>query len=184
MELGALICMPRNAQCAICPVKKLCVAFRENRVEDLPNLDEREQATAQRFFAFVIERDGEFLVRQRPVGVVNAHLWEFPNVEVNGSKISVKNILNTEFGVTATKVSPLVKIKHSITRYRITVEAFTVHPGGASFVSPHSNSNHAHWKTPAQMQALAFTSAHGKILRAANVNTLSPAPNERKLTKP
>ena len=33
MELGALVCTPRNPQCAICPAKKLCVAFRENRVE-------------------------------------------------------------------------------------------------------------------------------------------------------
>ena len=34
MELGALICTPRNAQCAICPVKTLCVAFREGRVRN------------------------------------------------------------------------------------------------------------------------------------------------------
>ena len=32
MELGALVCTPRNPQCRICPVKKLCVAFAENRV--------------------------------------------------------------------------------------------------------------------------------------------------------
>jgi A/G-specific adenine glycosylase len=31
MELGALVCTPRNPQCLICPVKKLCVAFKENR---------------------------------------------------------------------------------------------------------------------------------------------------------
>ena len=165
MELGALICTPRNAQCAICPVKKLCVAFRENRVGDLPNLGEREQATARRFVAFVIERDGKFLVRQRPGGVVNAHLWEFPNVEVNGNKISPENILKTEFGFAAMEISPLVTLKHSITRYRITVEAFRVQSGGTNSTSPHSN--HAVWKTPAQMRALAFTSAHGKILRAA-----------------
>src|SRR5271156_6733811 len=76
MELGALICTPRNPQCLICPVKKLCVAFKKNRVEELPNLGKREAATARTFFAFVIERNGKFLVQQRPVGIVNAHLWE------------------------------------------------------------------------------------------------------------
>ena len=86
MELGALVCTPRNPQCLICPVKKLCVAFKENRVEELPNLGKREAATARTFFAFVIERDGKFLVQQRPVGIVNAHLWEFPNFETNGEK--------------------------------------------------------------------------------------------------
>ena len=86
MELGALVCTPRNPQCLICPVNKFCIAFKENRTEELPNLGKREAATARTFFAFVIERNGKFLVRQRPVGVVNAHLWEFPNVETNGKK--------------------------------------------------------------------------------------------------
>ena len=87
MELGALVCTPRNPQCEICPVKKLCVAFREGRIGELPNLGKREAATARRFVAFVVERNGRFLVRQRPAGVVNAHLWEFPNVEI-GARLS------------------------------------------------------------------------------------------------
>ena len=87
MELGALVCTPRNPQCRICPVIKLCVAFRENRVEALPNLGKRETAIARRFVAFIVERNGRFLIRQRPAGVVNAHLWEFPNVEV-GARVS------------------------------------------------------------------------------------------------
>ena len=45
-----------SPQCGICPVKKLCVAFRENRVEELPNLGKREAATARRFIAFVVEQ--------------------------------------------------------------------------------------------------------------------------------
>src|SRR5260221_11599294 len=50
MELGALVCTPRNPQCLICPVKKLCIAFKENRIEQLPNLGKRAAATARTFF--------------------------------------------------------------------------------------------------------------------------------------
>src|ERR1700722_14668066 len=120
MELGALICTPRNPQCLICPVKKLCVAFKENRTEELPNLGKREAATARIFFAFVIERDGKFLVQQRPVGIVNAHLWEFPNFEIKGEKRDVKEIFASTFNFKATKFQPLCTVKHTITRYRIT----------------------------------------------------------------
>jgi A/G-specific adenine glycosylase len=159
MELGALVCTPRNAQCALCPVKKLCVAFRENRVTDLPNLGQREKVTARRFVAFVIERHGRFLVRQRPAGVVNAHLWEFPNVEANGDNATAEKMFESAFGFSTTDMSPLVTVKHSITRYRITLEAFLVKLDGAIFAK-----NGAVWKTPAQMHTLAFTSAHRKIL--------------------
>ena len=131
MELGALICTPRNPQCEICPVKKLCVALRQNRVEELPNLGKRTAATARQFVAFVVERKGRFLVRQRPAGVVNAHLWEFPNAEVNGS--SAKEVFKSIFGLAPPALQPLCTVKHSITRYRITLEAFHVPFGGAEY---------------------------------------------------
>jgi A/G-specific adenine glycosylase len=166
MELGALVCTPRNPQCLICPVQKLCVAFRENHIEELPNLGKRETATARHFIAFAVERNGKFLVRQRPAGVVNAHLWEFPNVEVNGDKLSAQEIFKAEFGCVPEKCSPLTTIKHSITRYRITLEAFAVE-------SKIQSVNAGVWKTPAQMQQLAFTAAHKKLASAAVKSILS-----------
>ena len=161
MELGALVCTPRNPQCLICPVRQLCVAFQENRAAELPNSGKREAATARRFLAFVIERNGRFLVRQRPAGVVNAHLWEFPNVEVNGGQPRVKEIFKGIFGIAPTEVHRLCTLKHSITRYRITLEAFTVLSQKTSLTGTGGV-----WKTPAQMGPLAFTSAHRKIFLA------------------
>jgi A/G-specific adenine glycosylase len=168
MELGALVCAPRNPQCGLCPVKRLCVAFQESRVEELPNLGKRETATARRFVAFVVGRNGRFLVRQRPAGAVNAHLWEFPNVEVNGAKPDVPEVFKSEFGSVPEKVSPLATVKHSITRYRITLEAFRADLGGAS-----PSDTVGVWKTPAQMRRLAFTAAHKKLASAAAKSILS-----------
>ena len=158
MELGALVCTPRNAQCLICPVKKLCVAFKENRVDELPNLGKRETATARHFIAFAVECGGKFLVQQRPSGVVNAHLWEFPNVEITGTKPDAEASFQKLFGAKPKIVHPLRTVKHSITRYRIMLEAFLIH---AKTIPPPIAGA---WKTPAQMQLLAFSSAHKKIL--------------------
>ena len=167
MELGALVCTPRNPQCLLCPVKKLCVAFKENRVEELPNLGKREAATARRFIAFVIEHKGKFLVRQRPDGIVNAHLWEFPNFEINGKTKEAKEIFDSVFDFKAVEFKPLCTIKHSITRYRMTLEAFHVHlknsPRKAAGV----------WLSPKQFDSLAFTSAHKKLASFAKNCILS-----------
>ena len=167
MELGALVCTPRNPQCLLCPVKKLCVAFAENRVEELPNLGKRETATARKFIAFAIEHKGKFLVRQRPAGVVNAHLWEFPNVEVGLKSADAAEVFR-EFGFeSGKKLQPLCTMKHSITRYRITLQAFVISlptlPKKVVGV----------WKSPAQMQQLAFSSAHKKLASAAAKSILS-----------
>jgi A/G-specific adenine glycosylase len=167
MELGALICTPRNPQCTICPMNKLCVAIKENRTEELPNLGKREAATARRFIAFVIEQNGRLLVRQRPAGIVNAHLWEFPNVEANGAKLDAPDVFKSEFGGGPEEISPLCTVKHSITRYRITLEAFLVRLTNSSAKSDGA------WKTPAQMRRLAFTAAHKKLASAAVKSILS-----------
>jgi A/G-specific adenine glycosylase len=172
MELGALVCMPRNPQCLICPLKKLCVAFKENRVDELPNLGKRASATARRFVAFVIEHNGKLLVRQRPAGIVNAHLWEFPNFEINGDQTEPADIFQKQCSVAPQNLQPLCSIKHTITRYRMTLDAFRVHLGGRSSTRPkileargtHPSEKAGVWKTLVQLRALAFTSANKKIL--------------------
>ena len=172
MELGALVCTPRNPQCLICPVQKLCVAFREKCTEELPNLGKREAATARHFVAFAIQREGKFLVCQRPASVVNAHLWEFPNVETSarpGDPLEIFAELDAlrVADPRAEKISPLVTVKHSITRYRITLTALAV------TLKQSPTQTHGVWQTPAQLSALAFTSAHRKILRALTAEKLA-----------
>lgn len=157
MELGALICTPRNSQCVICPVKKHCVAFKENRIEELPNLEKRQAATARHFVAFVVERNGKFLVRRRPEGIVNAHLWEFPNFEINSSKLSPHEMFQRQFASKAETIQLLRTVKHSITRYRITLQAF--HARSREILKVKGI-----WRTKSQLQQLAFSSAHKKIL--------------------
>jgi len=158
MELGAIICTPRSPRCAICPVQKLCVARKQNLQDQLPNLGKRAETTARRFIAFVVERDGKFLVRQRPAGVVNAHLWEFPNIETNGIACEAVGTAAKALGLSATETEPFCIIKHSITRYHITLEVQR-----ASHLNPRSELFGV-WRTRKQLEKLALPSAHGKIL--------------------
>ena len=167
MELGALICTPRNPQCAVCPAKKLCVAFRKDRIAELPNLEKRTAATARRFVAFVVERDGRFLVRQRPAGVVNAHLWEFPNIEINGHKPEPEALFQEHFAASPGPMKPLPAIKHSITRYRITLEAFHVR------APKYAEKPAGTWLSPSKFSSLAFTAAHKKLASFATNRMLS-----------
>jgi A/G-specific adenine glycosylase len=173
MELGALICTPRQPQCAVCPAKRLCVAWRKDRVLELPNLGKRESATARRFIAFAIECNGKLLVRQRPAGTVNGHLWEFPNLEsdagpaVAATVAAATSLFKKHLGVAPGRLEPLASLKHSITRYRITLDAFMVElkrrPAGVDGV----------WKTPGELRELAFTAAHKKLASLAVQRILS-----------
>ena len=161
MELGALVCLPRNPRCGECPAKNLCAALREDHVAELPNLGRRAASTERWFAAFVVEHNGRYLVRQRPAGIVNAHLWEFPNVEIQGPTRgdcgAIASAAKRLFGQYPAELTSFCTINHSITRYRITLETFQ-----AKF---ERHRNHAGtWRTPAQMHRLAFAAAHKKVL--------------------
>jgi A/G-specific adenine glycosylase len=161
MELGALICTPREPKCGICPIAKHCVAYREDRILELPHTFRRHRATSKRFVAFVVEKRGRLLVRQRPAGVVNAHLWEFPNLELSPADSDLEEAARSVLKFRPRRLEPLCTVKHSITRYRITLEAYRV-------VSDHEVSISAgkgRWLDRKRLGLLAFTSAHGRVLR-------------------
>lgn len=160
MELGALICSPREPQCGSCPVARLCVACQQGRTAEIPKVRQRETATSRKFVAFVIERGGRVLVRQRPAGVVNAHLWEFPNVELNGGPSNPRAAARNLFGFAPPDLKPVCTIKHSITRYRITLEAFRVDATKSS-----CSEMPGRWLKLSELRKLSFPSAHKRILQ-------------------
>jgi A/G-specific adenine glycosylase len=171
MEFGALICTPRQPRCAECPLASSCVARRQGIAEELPNLGGRIRVTARHLAAFVTERRGRFLVRRRPAGVINAHLWEFPTVELASADDGVA-VAAANLGLRLTSAEPLCVVNHSITRYRISMRAFEA---GVSRVD-HRRQKLERWLPLTGLDALAFTSAHRRILRAvmARVDAARP----------
>jgi A/G-specific adenine glycosylase len=160
MEVGAVLCTPHQPKCSLCPLRKHCTARRDNRTGEIPNLGPRVAATRRRFAAFVVGRDGRFLVRRRPAGVVNARLWEFPNVEVNEGRLEGGQFAEELLGSRPFAVKLLHRVRHSITRYRITMDVFRVEFTG---VAPKALVS-GRWYSPEQLESLAFPSAHRKIL--------------------
>jgi A/G-specific adenine glycosylase len=92
---------------------------------------------------------------------VNAHLWEFPNVELSPEDADLKQAARRALGAQPKKLEPLGTVKHSITRYRITLEAYRI---VGDHVDPIRAGN-GRWLDRNRLSQLAFTSAHRQILR-------------------
>jgi len=169
MELGALVCTPRSPKCGDCPVAAHCVALRLGCVGKLPRVAKRQHPTARQFVAFVAHRNGRWLVRQRPAGVVNAHLWEFPNVEITSRRSGIKTLARHALGCAPGSLELLCVIRHVITRHRITLQTCRV------TLRARPSPNAGVWLASAQLRPLAFTSAHKKVLNLVNGQDSQPS---------
>jgi len=163
MELGATVCTPVNPRCPACPVRRSCVALETDRVAHFPESGKRPMTTRRRFAALLIRGGNKVLVRQRPAGVVNAHLWEFPNVELDLQETDPVGAAARALKLKLVNARKLGVVRHSITRYRITLEAFAATQRGRP---PRAVGT---WKGPGQLRQLAFTAAHQKLARQAGV---------------
>jgi len=81
MELGAGICLPKKPRCINCPLNGICMAIKENRVEELP-LKYGKAKVRNRFFTYLIIRQKEKIwLKQRGAGDIWQGLYEFPLIE-------------------------------------------------------------------------------------------------------
>jgi A/G-specific adenine glycosylase len=78
MDLGAVICVPKNPSCNCCPLSQDCLARQQRLQQDLPVAPKKKTLPHYRVSAGVLQREGKALVARRPEGELLGGLWEFP----------------------------------------------------------------------------------------------------------
>jgi A/G-specific adenine glycosylase len=152
MELGATICLPAGPRCTECPLNGSCQAMRSGTTEEFPETQKRPLATARRFIAFIVEKNGLVLLQQRPERGINAGLWEFPNMEAPlSAPLSPQTV--HPYLITGT----FAVLNHRITRYRIRLEAHRAKLDEGS--TPEST----RWHPAEDLSSLPFSSAHAQL---------------------
>ncbi len=155
MELGATICLPRVPLCGQCPVASGCYARKNALVEELPFVAKPTASTARLFRAALIRKNGDILLRRRPAGVVNAGFWEMPNLEAMGEAQS--KTFQALCGGPVSKLKKVCVVKHTITRYRLTLEVYEIE---AALSLPAGN-----WHPANSLDQIPLVNSHRKALQ-------------------
>ncbi len=78
MELGALICKPKNPLCNSCPLNEYCLAYSQQLQQEYPSPKLRKETVKLFGRAWVISSGTQVLLRQARAGELLAGLWNFP----------------------------------------------------------------------------------------------------------
>jgi A/G-specific adenine glycosylase len=172
MELGALICTPLAPRCSACPLALHCQARRLGLQAQIPPRSAPAPATLVEEAAVVARRGRKVLLVQRPPEGRWAGLWEFPHGPLEpgeSHEAAAGRLLVSLTGVRASVGAELLTLRHTITRYRITLVCFEARFDSGQFAS--SFYTQAAWVRPAQLGSFPVSSPQRRLARALMADT-------------
>jgi A/G-specific adenine glycosylase len=139
MELGALICKPRDPLCSKCPLRSACAAFEKNATHRYPRREKKEMVSIVVPLSVITDRDGRILLRRE--SLVKG-MYQLPNVRA------------------ARRVG---SFRHTITNRRITFDVF------AGRKRSRSSDPADLWLEPARLSEVPHPSYVRKALQIAGI---------------
>jgi len=139
MDLGAMICVPKNPRCMICPVVELCKARQNGMQEQRPVMKPKKAVPHYIHAAGVIIKGGKVLLAQRPSKGLLGGMWEFPNGRITPKggansdpanelakavKMGYKLGLRVQRGGNLQNKKALGVVQHAYTHFKVTVYPF------------------------------------------------------------
>lgn len=181
MELGALVCTPRNPDCANCPVQAHCKALQAGTVAERPvNLGKVERIDIVMACA-IVAHEGRIFIQQRQEEDIWGGLWEFPGgrlKEGETPEAAAVRELFEETELRAVNLRPFRTVVHHYTRYRVTLHSFCCSLPGRSEPRLHA-ANQYRWAAPEELEQYPFPSGHRQLIAHMKQDLLFPSGNRR-----
>lgn len=169
MELGSLLCTPREPQCDACPVKLLCPTRAHGLQNEIPRAKKKTQFEDVTEIAVVVRRGNKVLVRRCAPTERWAGLWDFPRFPLSPGEPGAKEehsaaemsrrttaLTNVEIRI----AERLTTIKHGVTRFRITLHCYA-----AEWQRGTISGDDLQWLSPRDLEHLPLSVTGRKIAR-------------------
>ncbi|MFN9383760.1 MAG: NUDIX domain-containing protein, partial [Pirellulaceae bacterium] len=168
MDLGAMICTPRNPDCLACPIARWCSAHRLGKVDRIPAAKPPKVYTdLEEWVVLVVDRRGRWLVRRCGEGERWAGLFDFPRFDLTGRESleeqhqAIADQAGRILGRGLVPVEPVGSLRHAVTRYRIELSVWM----GRALAGRWSSSADLLWVAPEELAKLPFSSSGRKIAK-------------------
>ncbi len=94
MDFGATVCKPMLPTCSHCPLQKICSAFQQGRVNQLPVKEKVLQKKNRWLYYFLFEHDNQILIHKRGGKDIWENLFEFYVVETDAQQKWNNDLVN------------------------------------------------------------------------------------------
>ncbi len=169
MELGALVCTPRDPRCNRCPLRGHCAAHKAEIATSLPVRRSKTPARAVRYAALILRDDrGRLLLRRRAASQARQSLlphglWEPPHLNwPEGQDSPPLDKLARSAGVKIKSSGNAVHVRHNIMNWKIELVGYPARLVGPSRMKAFAGN--WNWFLPEDAAKAAASSATRKLL--------------------
>jgi A/G-specific adenine glycosylase len=153
MELGALVCTPRNPSCDVCAVRKHCVAYETGRVDELPRPKAKPATRELRIPLYLVTDHRGHVLMRRERGQLMTSMLHLPHGDSSLFGAAPLDVARTRL---------LGKFRHTVTNRRIEFEVFD-----AELASSLHDGGDYEWIDVTKLRTVAHPSYVAKALRVS-----------------
>jgi A/G-specific adenine glycosylase len=129
MDLGSMLCTPKDPLCPRCPLRDLCKGRTSGEPERFPTRRIKKKIPRIEAMAAVIQQNGKVLLKQRPAKGLLGGLWDFPNWRIEGKQSSrlrsrLRNTIKKEMGMNVEVKESLGTFKQTFSHFKLTLHVF------------------------------------------------------------
>ncbi|MGB3222158.1 MAG: A/G-specific adenine glycosylase [Desulforhopalus sp.] len=127
MDLGGLVCTPKNPRCSECPIAESCRSLHKGTVRIRPVVAKKRDIITQHKVAGLIQWKKKIFIQQRRAGDVWGGLWEFPGGKIEegegdgegAANLVIAETISADIGLSVALVKPITRITHHYTHHKI-----------------------------------------------------------------
>lgn len=168
MELGAVICLPKNPLCQHCAIQKSCESYSLGLVQERPVPSKRKSSVPIEVAIGVLVRDGSILIQKRPPTGLMANLWEFPGGKLQDNETPEQALVrefHEELQLSICCLEKITLLRHSYTSFRVLLHAFWCRLENPAQHPVKRAATALRWVTPQQLDQFPFPAANRKLIK-------------------
>jgi len=166
MDLGALVCKPKNPKCDICVWRSACRARQQKTAEKYPVRQKKTKRPVRYGAVFYLERAGEILLRRRPETGLLGGMMELPGVPWSEQK-QPEDTWIASAPVCKNWQLASAPIKHVFTHFTLYLDVYIAALG----VGDKAGGAHTIWAALTNLDEYALPSVMRKAIRRAQETT-------------
>jgi A/G-specific adenine glycosylase len=173
MELGALVCTPREPLCASCPAARSCLARARGAIERYPAAEPRATTRTVHVALGWIARGERLLLEREGRGPLRGR-WDLPAREGASAHAAARALadgLAADHGLVLAVGARTASLSHAIMNRRLSIEVYACRVAGRTAGAS------LRWIEPAAIDGVPVSGATRKAMRAVATQPRSSPPS-------